>query len=171
MTANRAACTLGADKCAPRTLAEATHCVARHSTLPARELAARIGVGYDWFTKITDDSGPRAKAPAWLMLALAIHTGRTEHLRRQAADAGLVAYELPRGKSSGEMKLAQVMREVSEFAAKAAAALENGEIEANEDPELQREGHEAIESIAQFLAWSTLSVKAARPRPQAVGER
>lgn len=92
MTHTRATCMLGRDKCTPENAAQGIHCVSRHTPgLDARELCRRIGCSYDWFIKVTADGG-RPIAPAWLLLALAANTGRTEHLATLAHDAGLLTY-------------------------------------------------------------------------------
>ncbi len=90
-TQTRATCRLGHAKCQPTTLAQRVHCVARHSPLDAQTLAERIRCPYDWFIKVTADSNP-CKAPAWLLLALAFHTGRTDHLAYLAHEVGLLTF-------------------------------------------------------------------------------
>jgi hypothetical protein len=90
-TQNRAACRLGYPKCDPANLAERVHCVARHSAIDAHAISERLGCSYDWFIKVTADGG-RAAAPAWLLLALAVVTGRTDHLAYLAHEAGLLTF-------------------------------------------------------------------------------
>jgi hypothetical protein len=150
MTVNRSVCTIGPEKCSPRTLAETIHCVARHSDLPAREVAARIGVTYAWFVKVTEDSLPRAKAPSWLMHALAVHTGRTEHLERQARDAGLVVYRIPDADVAHGALMAATVKEFGELLQAFATRSANG-IDDAEFVEVEREGQEAISAIAKWL--------------------
>lgn len=99
-TQTRAVCRLGRHQCQPTSLAQAVHCVARHSHVDAAAIAERARVGYDWFIKVTADTNP-AKAPTWLLLSLAVITGRTDHLAYLSHEAGLITFLPPIGRRSG----------------------------------------------------------------------
>src|SRR5690606_2169469 len=62
-----------------------------------------------WFIKATADSG-RCAAPGWLLLALAVTTGRVDHLRYLAHEAGLLTYLAPLGPSASRAALSPVLR-------------------------------------------------------------
>lgn len=166
MTANRSSCNLGVERCQPRNLAERIHCVARHSHVPAKELADRIGVPYDWFVKRTSDSG-RADSPSWLMVALAIHTGRTEHIEAEAHSADLICYRMPKGATVTEKQTADVLKEFGEWLAVLGARLADGDVNEDDVAAIDKEWREHINVGAALM--DTLKARVQRPRPQAVG--
>jgi hypothetical protein len=170
MTVNRSSCTLGTERCEPRSVAEHTHCVARHSDKAAQKLAENIGVGYDWFTKATSDSG-KAVAPTWLMLALSINTGRTEHIEALAHEAGLVCYRMPAGKTSADLQTAEAIQEFGEFLTELARSLADRRVTQDEADRVKEEGRQAIARIAALIDHVQDIVSEERTRPQAVGVR
>lgn len=91
MTETRTRCTLGR-ACEPRNLAEAVHCVARHSAISTHELADRLGIDYGRLVKWTEPNG-RCTLPGRLFGPLAIHTGRADHIAWVAREAGLLVAE------------------------------------------------------------------------------
>jgi hypothetical protein len=170
MTQNRVPCTLGVEKCSGRTLVDRIFCVARHSETPARTLAQNVGYDYERFTKRTSDSLPRAEAPTWLMLALAKHTGRTEHIEALASEAGLVCYRKPTGNSSTERKAADVLREVGEFLTALADRAGDGDDVSHEDVDvLMREWRDVVNVGSALVDSLKERVREERPRPQIVG--
>lgn len=170
MTRNRSTCSLGTERCEPRNVAEHTHCVGRHSEKKAEELAKSIGVGYDWFTKATSDSG-RPVAPAWLMLALAINTGRTEHIEALAHEAGLVCYRIPVGNTSADLHTADAIKDFGEFLGELAHSLADRRVTQDEADRVREEGRQAIARIAALIDVVQDTVSNERPRPQMVGAR
>lgn len=166
MTVNRVPCSLGVERCDPRGVAEHTHCVARHSEKGAQKLAESIGVGYDWFTKVTSDSG-KAVSPAWLMLALAINTGRTEHIEALAHEAGLVCYQLPKGHTSTDRQTADVLREFGEWLAVMSTRISDGAVDEDDITAIDKEWRDAV-NVGEALM-STLRARVQRSRPQIVG--
>jgi len=103
MTQNTAACALGRQKCQPRNLAEAIHCVARHSGIDGHHLADLLEVDYHVFVRWTEPNG-QSQLPARKLAALAHHTGRTDHIAWIAADAGLSVATLPATVSTNRVK-------------------------------------------------------------------
>lgn len=168
MTVTRKPCSLGIERCHPRNVAEHIHCVARHSDIPAKELAERIGVPYDWFVKRTSDSG-RAEAPTWLMVALAIHTGRTEHIEAGAHSADLICYRMPRGTTPTEMQTADVLKEFGEWLTVLGSRLADGDVSDDDMAAIEKEWHEHLNVGAALM--DTLKARVQRPRPQIVGAR
>jgi hypothetical protein len=172
MTQNRVPCTLGVEKCSGRTLVERIFCVARHSKTPARDLAQNIGYDYERFTKRTSDSLPRAEAPTWLMLALAKHTGRTDHIETLAREADLICYRKPTGNSSTERKAADVLREVGEFLTALADRTGDRDGVTREDMDvLMREWRDVVNVGSALVDSLNEQVRDERPRPQIVGAR
>jgi hypothetical protein len=168
MTVNRSACTLGIERCNPRNVAEHTHCVGRHSEKSAQRLAEGIGVGYDWFTKATSDSG-KASAPAWLMLALAINTGRTEHIEALAHEAGLICYRVPKGETPTEKQTADVLREFGEWLTVLSTRMSDGNICDDDIAAIETEWRQHLNVGAALM--DSLKARVSRPRPQIVGTR
>jgi hypothetical protein len=166
MTVTRKPCSLGIERCSPRNLAEQIHCVARHSDISAKELAERIGVPYDWFVKRTSDSG-RAEAPTWLMVALAIHTGRTDHIQAEAHSAGLVCYEVPKGTTPTDKQTADVLREFGEWLTVMATRIGDGIVSEDDIVAIAKEWHEHLNVGSALM--DTLKARVERPRPQIVG--
>lgn len=89
MTQNTLPCALGRNRCTPKNLTEAVHCVARHSGVDAHQLADTLGCDYATFIRWTEPNG-LCQMPGRKFGALAIATGRFDHLTWVAADAGLV---------------------------------------------------------------------------------
>lgn len=166
MTVNRSSCTLGTERCEPRSVAEHTHCVARHSEKAAQKLAENIGCGYDWFTKATSDAG-KAITPSWLMLALAINTGRTEHIEALAHEAGLICYPMPKGHTSTDRQTADVLREVGEWLTVLSTRIADGTVDDDDIAAIDKEWRDAVNVGSALM--DTLRSRVQRPRPQAVG--
>lgn len=166
MTVTRKPCSLGIERCHPRNLAEHIHCVARHSETPAKELAERIGVPYDWFVKRTSDSG-RAEAPTWLMVALAIHTGRTDHIEAEAHSADLVCYRMPKGNTPTDRQTADVLREIGEWLTVLSTRIADGSVCEDDIAAIDKEWREAVNVGSALM--DTLRSRVERPRPQIVG--
>lgn len=165
MTVTRKPCSLGIERCNPRNLAEHIHCVARHSEIPAKELAERIGIPYDWFVKRTSDSG-RAEAPTWLMVALAIHTGRTDHIEAEAHSADLVCYRMPKGNTPTDRQTADVLREIGEWLTVLSTRIADGTVCEDDIAAIDKEWRDAVNVGSALM--DTLRARVERPRPQAV---
>jgi hypothetical protein len=89
MTSNRRACMLAINPCEPRTLAEAVHCVARHSGVDTHGLADALEVDYATFVRWTAPYG-QSQLPGRKFAVLAQETGRVDHIAWIARDAGMM---------------------------------------------------------------------------------
>lgn len=101
MTENTKACLLGRNRCQPRSLAEAIHCVARHSAVETNRLAELLEVDYATFIRWTEPNG-FSQLPGRKFAALAQHTNRFDHITWVASDAGLVVATRIAGVGSGD---------------------------------------------------------------------
>ncbi len=118
MTENTRACSLGRHRCCPRSLAEAVHCVARHSVVETHRLAELLEVDYATFIRWTEPNG-FSQLPGRKFAALAQHTGRFDHITWIGADAGLVVAPRVFGTSSADRvkELLDIAEQVGRLAA------------------------------------------------------
>lgn len=123
MTENKKACALGVHPCQPRNLAEAVHCVARHSRIDTHHLADALEVDYSTFIRWTEPSG-LCQMPARKFALLANVTGRFDHIAWVASDADLVVVKRATAASAGERvrELLDVVDQVGRLAATDRAA-------------------------------------------------
>lgn len=153
MTHTRTDCTMSRSKCQPHTLAQAIHCDARHAEIDSRSVVERLGVGLDWYYKVTADTG-RALAPAWLLLGVASVTRRTSAIAYLAREAGLITFSPDFAPGSVLSRaLSPMARSFARFCEAFEAAHEDGIYTVDEAHDLTQRAHEhAAELFARVNA-------------------
>ena|SRR5688572_29674358 len=103
------------------------------------------------------------------MLALAINTGRTEHIEALAHEAGLICYRVPKGETPTEKQTADVLREFGEWLTVLSTRMSDGNICDDDIAAIETEWRQHLNVGAALM--DSLKARVSRPRPQIVGTR